>query len=239
MQKPEVIASVIAVCIIVYGQLVRASDHTLMSILVMSVFAGAAMYYVKDDMRGAADADTKKKQSIESDIAESRRETAIPGSYALPVTFPKKGFRYLYENQSFVEIVDNIRVLKHFDKAKYGDIVFLFDQLQKTYMYILAGRYDPVRHLANFMDTRDALLEQIYGMIFALPGDFKHIYGVSPHYLAEETVLKTTAVTRTMAGVLKSFAKKTAKSPHIPAIAELPAPAPSATSTSASHMRLP
>ena len=55
--------------------------------------------------------------------------------------FPKKGFIYLQKNQILIDIAIDLSLLKMFDRGKYGDLLVLMNQFQKTYIYILTERY--------------------------------------------------------------------------------------------------
>jgi len=170
-------------------------------------------------------------------IPSGRVETAFPGNRTLAPSFPKQGFKYLIENQSLVDIAEDIRVLRLIDHAKYSDILVLMNQLQKTYMYILAGRYDPGQYIGIFMDVRDSLLQHFYNMTFVMPTVFQHVYGVDPGELVDRNTGRLTAVTRKMADVLKSYAEKTAGLSFVPDAIQMPAPNDFHDPTS--KMRLP
>ena len=211
--------------VLMYNQLSRASDHTLLAVGVMAVLGGGVIYYVKDRMTSSSEIAKMLQKHVDSEGRPAGRlETSFPGSMNLPKAFPKQGFRYIIENPVFVEIVEDIRVLKLFDKTKYGDIILLMDNLQKTYMYILAGRYDPTSYIGTFTDTKKALIEQFYGLVFSLPAEFKHVYGLDANDLMKRNIDKIHATTTTMSYVLRSYATKTAGLPHVPYVIESPSP---------------
>ena len=231
-------ALALGACAVIYNQLARASNHTLLAMIVMAGIAALMAYYINDQVRANAKATTDREQLLNADgLPSGRRETSFSGSRVLPATFPKKGFKYLKENSVFVDMVMDLRVVKMFDKARYADLLLLLDQLQKTYMYVLAGRYHPVSHIPTFMDIRDSVLESLYGLVFVLPSSFKHVYGIDPEKLMQDTVSRFTVASRTMADVLKSFAEKTAKMPHVPDVVNLPTP--NDTFDPMSRLRLP
>lgn len=223
---------------IIYNQLSRASNHTLLAIIVMAGIGGLMAYYINQQIRNNEKTATDRARLLDRDgRPDGRLETSISGSRVFPSTFPKKGFKYLTENSVLVDIAMDLRVLKMFDKARYADLLLLLDQLQKTYMYILAGRYHPISHIQTFMDIRDSCLEILYSLVFVLPSSFKHVYGVDPDSLANSVISTFTSATRTMADVLKSFAEKTTKMPHVPDVVQTPAPLD--TFDPMSRLRLP
>ena len=225
MKANDMIAAAALGGVLMYNQLAMASDHTLLALIVMAAFGGGMIYYVKETMVPSSQVAKALQKQIDAEGRPAgRQETSFPGSMTLPKEFPKKGFKFIAENQVFVEIIEDIRVLKLFDKTRYQDIVLLMDNLQKIYMYILAGRYDPTSYIATFADTKKALIEHFYGMVFSLPSEFKHVYGVDPNDLMKRNIDKIQTTTSTMSYVLKSFATKTAGLPHVPDILESPSP---------------
>lgn len=222
MRSNDIIVGVLIAGALVYNQLARASNHTLLALIAITVLAAGVYAYMYIGTNNNQKVD--KQITLEKEGRPGRVETAIPGAKTITLSFPKKGFRYIKENATFVDIVQDIRILKVFDKARFADIILLLDRLQKIYIYILAGRYEPVSYMGSFMDTREAVLEQFYALAFTLPLNLKHTYGVNPQDLVKGNIEKITAVTRTMADVLQSYAKKTAGIPHVPSVVESPAP---------------
>jgi hypothetical protein len=230
--------TVIVALLLVFNGLVRADNHLLLAMMVMATFVGAAWYYLRESEKADVAAERDLKTKIESDGRPSGRvETTFPGNRILAPSFPKKGFKYLIENHALVEIAEDIRVLRLIDHAKYSDILVLMNQLQKTYMYILAGRYNPSQYIPIFVDIRDSLLEHFYNMVFVMPTVFQHVYGIDPGELVDRNTGRVTAVTRKMADVLKSFAEKTAELAYVPDVIQVPAPNDFRDPTST--MRLP
>lgn len=206
----------------------RAENHTLFALMVFSGVAAAVAYALRMQQQYENSQLTDTTKRIEADGRPSGRVEASHGGRlggaTLPATFPKKGFKYLQQNQTLVDIVQDIRVLRLLDQSKYSDILLVLNQLQKVYIYILAGRYDPYVYIPIFMDTRDAALELFYGMIFVMPSTFSHVYGIRPYDLMHSNIRRLTAATRTMADVLRSYAEKTAGTVHIPDVLHTPSP---------------
>jgi hypothetical protein len=101
--------------------------------------------------------------------------------------FPKKGFLYLQKNQILIDIALDIALLKMFDRAKYGDLLVLMNQYQKTYIYILSERYYFESYYQTFIDIGDQILELMYSMYFVMPSSaMKHVYNVVPYELIEK-----------------------------------------------------
>lgn len=222
---PHVIVASIAIGAIMFNELVRSTDHTLLTLLVFGMFVVATVFYIRNEDQQKQFHDKKEVTMIEDEgLPAGRREIALSGQKMFPSRFSPKGFKYIVHNDSFMAIVKDIRVLRIFDRAKYGDIIAIFDYLQKIYMYILSGRYDASYYISTFVDVRQTLLEHMYGLVFNLPSNFNHIYGINSDELISNNINKATAVTRMMIEVLKSYAMKTAKKKHIADVAQLPYP---------------
>lgn len=227
MRVNDMIALAAVGGVLMYNQLARASDHTLLALVVMAAFGGGVLYYMKDSIASSSSqavAMTLQKHVDAEGRPSGRLETSFPSPGGLPQAFPKKGFKYITENSVFMEVIDDIRVLKLFDKAKYSDIVLLMDTLQKVYMYILAGRYDPTSYIGTFADTKKALLQQFYSLVFSLPSEFKHVYGIDPTELMQRNIAKIHTTLSTMTYVISSYTTKTAGLPHVPSIIDSPTP---------------
>jgi len=131
--------------------------------------------------------------------------------------FPKKGFKYLQKNAILIDISVDIALLEMFDRGKYGDLLVLMNQYQKTYIYILIERYYFQSYFQTFLDLGDKILEVMYEMYFALPSNtLKHTYGVVPFELIEKNIERFTVLRRKMIKILESFAKKQLGVEYIP-----------------------
>jgi len=71
--------------------------------------------------------------------------------------------------RSFPPLQGDLRFVRVFDKARYGDLLLFMDKLQKTYMYILAGRYEVQSYVGTFQDLRESVSEILYSLYFAVP----------------------------------------------------------------------
>jgi hypothetical protein len=131
--------------------------------------------------------------------------------------FPKKGFIYLQKNQILMDIANDIALLKMFDRAKYGDLLVLMNQYQKTYIYILVERYYFESYYSTFIDLGDQILELMYSMYFVMPSSaMKHVYDVIPYELIEKNIERFTVLRRKMLKTLESFGKKQLGVKYIP-----------------------
>lgn len=188
---------------ILYYQLSTSSMKTLMSILLMAMFVAVVFYYVfKTNQKNVATKKQTEQQVVKS--LEGRKELASP---AYPMKTFNGKIKYLPKNAIFMDIVQDLRFIRVFDKARYGDLILHLDKLQKVYMYILARRYSCEQHIPVFVDLRDYVSELLYSLYVVVPEALKHTYGINPHNTIEKNVNEFTAVSRRMLEILKAFCK--------------------------------
>lgn len=202
MQNEELLLFVFAGGILYY-QLSKSSIKTLLSLLLMAAFAGAVFYYVvrttRKDRVTAQASDAKVGTSL-----EGRKEIA---SASYPVKRASTKLKYLPRNAVFMDLLKDLRFVRIYDKARYGDLVIHLEKLQKVYMYILARRYSCEQHIPIFTDLRDQVSEILYSLYVIIPESMKHTYGVQPHNILEKNITEFTAITRRMLDILKSFCR--------------------------------
>jgi hypothetical protein len=197
-----------AVVLAFYWMTNHMQTHTLVSLLVIAAFAWVARTHINLPPPVAVATNLPDR-----DI-QGRSETN--GSLYPLKRFPPKGFRYLKENPAFLQLAEDVRFVRIFDQARYGDLLLAMEELQKTYMYILDGRYDAKTSPDIFLDLREAALEHLYAMYFAVPLRLKHVRGIDPWRQIQASIQGFRKITRRMLRVLKSYAEKTARQPVFP-----------------------
>lgn len=183
---------------VIFSQLRNSSVKTLLSIMLI-VMMIAAYFVVWNDRVS----DSPHISKLESDTKD-RREAVSP-SFEIK-RFGGK-FKYLEENADFVEIAVDLRFIRIFDKARFGDLLIHMDKMQKVYMYILSGRYDPVLYISTFIDLRQATTEIMYSFYLVVPQQLQHTYGIDTYAELKRNVNRFTVATRKMLYVLYAFAK--------------------------------
>lgn len=191
---------------VLFFQLSGFKVEKLLTIFLIIIFAYFVFYYL----------DTKSKQSVEANQvvenninleAEARKE-ATTEVYNV-ATFPKqKKFKYLFKNKIMTEIVDDVDILRMFDRARYGDLILHMDNMQKVYIYILANRYEPKSYIGTFIDLSDKVLEILYSMVFVVPESLRHVYGLNTQEMMEANTKRFTALRTKMLRILENYAKK-------------------------------
>lgn len=182
-----------------FHQLQANKSSTLLSIIIMGAMC-VAFYMVARDQAWLSPKDDI--QVLRRDV-ENRAEI-VATNYAIK-SF--KQLRYLQENGDFKDIAMNLRFVRVFDKARFGDLLIHMDKLQKVYMYILAGRYNPETHICIVQDLRKATLEILYSLYIIIPRNLQHSYGIRPHQEIKRSIDNFNVATRKMLAVLFAFGK--------------------------------
>lgn len=214
---------IVVLGVMTFHQLVHAQKRTLLSIIIIGGFAYVAYIYLQK--RANTIEDTQQNvQTLFQKEAAARKE--VNTDKAFLSTFPKKGFKYIRENQGLTDIAKGLVITRMFDRARYGDMLLGMEKLQKVYMYILDGRYDAKSQIHVFLDLRESILEIMYSLYFVIPKKIKHVYGLDPYKRIEESIDQFKKLSYVMIEVLKSYTRKTAKEPYFPELFPSPADAP-------------
>ena len=190
---------------VLFYQLNSYNNERLLSIIIIVIFGFSAYYYL-DKQYKKLDNDNNIIETVINKESETRNEIVSENYYIQK--FPKdKKFKYIFKNHIMVEIIDDLSIVRMFDKARYADLILYMDNLQKIYIYILANRYEPSSYISTFIDLSDKILELLYGLIFVIPESFKHVYGINTENLMKTNIERFTALRTKMIEILKNFAK--------------------------------
>jgi hypothetical protein len=198
----------VAAAVLALAVLLRLSTHAVVS---FAVLVGAAVAYITftnaNKNAAAVAAPSPTEALIEAKLATAPGGLKPALSKALPAASAGKAavkthYRFLKENPPLMELVRRLRFVSTFDPARFRDWIVTMNKLQKTYMYILGGRYHAGSYKATFDDLRDNVLETMYGFVLVVPPSFKHIYGVAPDAVTEAAILDARAILDTMSHVL-------------------------------------
>lgn len=196
-----------------YNSFRNSETNTLLATILFGGIAYVGYMYLAgtSDTLNSSKANVQAALDKEASWLQGQLSSSNADKMWLPA-FPKnkKGFTFLASNPVLVEIATNMRLLRMFDRSRYADLCHLLNTYQKTYTYILGGRYNPESYLHTFQDMGDEILELIYGTVFVIPSQnqLKHVYGVDPEILAQNNADRFTVLRRKMTKVLESYAKK-------------------------------
>jgi hypothetical protein len=179
---------------VAFYHLRSAETNTLLAILVVLICAVAYYQY--------APAPLAVKDTLSLDTAD--RKEAVSSNFIVS-KFPK--LRFLPNNSQLMRIATDLRFVRIFDTARFGDLVLHMEKLQKVYMYILSGRYWPPSYIGTFTDLRTSVLEILYSLIHIIPSVLKHTYGLDPYDTIQKNIDEFTALSRKMLGILRAYAK--------------------------------
>ena len=176
----------------------RLAVSSLLAIILL-VLMVATFAWVTFDTRSTM---SKPPSVLQNDVKD--RSDIVATNYSIK-RFGR--LNYLDQNPELKQIALNLRFTRIYDKARFSDLLIHFDKLQKTYMYILAGRYKPTQYIPIFKDLRTSSLEILYSFIMVVPQGMKHTYGVQPYKELEDSISNFNVATSTMMRVLHNYAK--------------------------------
>ncbi len=190
---------------VLYSQLAQSTTQTLLAILIMCIIAGTFFWQYQEK---------RKQEQHLTAVQENKLNRAVEGrtladseSYDVK-KFPKDGkFKYLSQNQTLMQIATDIRYVRAFDKARYGDLLLHMDKFQKTYIYILSNRTPCDIGIPTLLDLRSHIADLMYSMYLIIPKTMKHAYGLDPFTALEDNITTFTSLSRTMLQVIEGHCK--------------------------------
>lgn len=201
--KTELVFFIVFGAIIFY-QLNSYSNERLLSIIILIFFGLFGYYYINNKTKEIAENNITIEKKINKELEKRELiESEIPAI----TKFPKDHFKFLLKNKIMLEILDDIDILRMFDRARYQDLMLYMDNLQKIYVYILANRYEPKSYIGTFIDLSDKILELLYSLIFVIPENMRHVYGINTEELMKKNVERFTALRTKMIKILENYAK--------------------------------
>jgi len=113
---------------------------------------------------------------------------------------------YLNNDKYMIDLLFNIRFIKIFDAHKFSNIIVLFEQLMKLYIFMLGDRYDMNDYFSTFMNIRTAIIKEMYSSYLITPINLKYIYKLNPYDEIKKTIENFKKHTRSMIIILKKYA---------------------------------
>ena len=207
---------------ILFFQIQHADMKTIMSMLLITLWAGAAWMYLQYKNK-QVDTQERKENAVVEDEHKKRLitpEIQTTNYYVKSAT--KKGLDYLKRNETLLSIAKDLIFVKTFDQQKYQDLLIYMNHYQKVYMYILAERYPCQSYVPTIIDLRQNILELLYQFYIVVPKTFKHIYGVHPYEIIEKNIQTFLKLSRTMLEVLENFCRLDLKEHYFPETNPMP-----------------
>lgn len=102
----------------------------------------------------------------------------------------KEDFKYIYleKEKELVNILENIKFIKKYDKARYNEILIIGDKFNKTYIFMMSDRWDIPFFLPILKDLRKEILEKLYSIYLIIPKKSKKLFGFEPYKELEKTI---------------------------------------------------
>jgi hypothetical protein len=138
--------------------------------------------------------DIKNKQSILDENYEINK-------------FPIE-LKYLNNDKFLIELILKIRFIKIFDDAKYTKILLLFENFMKIYIFMLADRYEINDYFSTFLQLRQTIIKELYGIYVVIPMKLKYIYNVNSFETIKDNIQKFIKHSRKMILIIENYAFK-------------------------------
>lgn len=193
--------------------LVTKTTNELIAIIIIIIIIYFAYVYISHKSIAFQKSYNNGIKNINKTV--EKRKEAVSENYYIN-KFYKNNFIYLKKNQNLINIANDLLFLRKMDYAQFGDILLMFDKLQKVYIYILIKRYYFPSYISTFIDIRQGIIEKLYGFYLNTPKNFMHIYGLDPYTVLNKNIEEFVSITRTMINVLKNFAKQELDINYIP-----------------------
>lgn len=130
--------------------------------------------------------------TLETDINTNNKESNV--------------ISYLNNDKHMIDLLFNIRFIKIFDSHKFSNIIVLFEQLMKLYIFMLGDRYDMNEYFSTFMNIRTAIIKEMYSSYLITPIKLKYIYKLNPYDEIKKTIEDFKKHTRAMIIILEKYA---------------------------------
>ena len=181
----------------------KYNTSILISIIIIIIF----YYYIDSNIKK----DNLEKKNIEDIVVENIdkgidtiKELNTNNFY---ININNGHIKFLKKNKEFLDIINNLKFVKKFDKTRYNNLIIYANKLMKIYVYILSDRYDIYVYMPIFNDTVNDILEILYSFIFVIPEKFKHIYGFNPGDEIDKSITDFRNKVEKMLIVLNNYGK--------------------------------
>ena len=200
---------------IAFFYLRSARTDILLALIIASIWALVAYMFLAEKSKVIEKSEKSAHASI-LDIEERAKmgHKEIISDVVEVTRIPRQGLKYIGKNKTFVDIINDLKFVKIFDKSRYQDIIVHMDKLQKTYSYILSKRIKAREHVPIFVDLADAVKELLYSLYLVVPPKLRHTYGIHPYNVLRGNIETFHKTIDKMTRVLYNFNKGEMKAPY-------------------------
>ena len=141
---------------------------------------------------------------LNNDIKD--KEHIIDDNYIIN-KFPVE-LKYLNNDKKLIELILKIRFIKIFDDAKYTQIILLFENFMKVYIFMLADRYDINDYFTTFLELRKSIIKELYSIYVTIPMKLKYIFNINSFNILKETINDFMKHSRKMILIIENYGFK-------------------------------
>ena len=196
---------------LIFFIIIKYNTSILISIIIIIIF-----YYYIDNNIKLNKANKKNVEDVIIDNIDKGIDTIKElntDNFYININTGK--IKFLKKNKEFLDIINNLKFVKKFDKTRYNNLIIYANKLMKIYVYILSDRYDIYVYMPIFNDTVNDILEILYSFIFVVPEKFKHIYGFNPGDEIDKSITDFRNKVEKMLIVLNNYGKIAKKKIYI------------------------
>lgn len=161
------------------------------------------------------------KTSFDNKIKILNNDIKDKSKYShLNVNFFIKDFptslKYLPNDKFLIELLLNLRFIKVFDEGKFDNLINLFENFLKIYIFILGNRYDINTYFTTFIDLRTTIIKELYSIYIIIPLKLKFIYGINVYNTIKLSINDFISYSRKMIIILERFGYENKKIVYLP-----------------------
>lgn len=176
----------------------------LLSIIIIIIIGYYYFTKINEYDEGIKTSFKNKLSKLNGDIKD--KQSILDENYEIN-KFPIE-LKYLNNDKFLIELILKIRFIKIFDDAKYTKILLLFENFMKIYIFMLADRYEINDYFSTFLQLRQTIIKELYGIYVVIPMKLKYIYNVNSFETIKDNIQKFIKHSRKMILIIENYAFK-------------------------------
>jgi hypothetical protein len=176
----------------------------LLSIIIIIIIGYYYLTKINEYDDGIKTSFKNKLSKLNGDIKD--KQSILDENYEIN-KFPIE-LKYLNNDKFLIELILKIRFIKIFDDAKYTKILLLFENFMKIYIFMLADRYEINDYFSTFLQLRQTIIKELYGIYVVLPMKLKYIFNVNSFETIKDSIHIFIRHSRKMILIIENYAFK-------------------------------
>ena len=186
----------------------------LISIIIIIIIAYFYFPKINDFNNSIKTSFNNKIKLLNNDIKDKAKYSHLDNNFFIK-DFPNS-LKYLPNDKFLTELLLNLRFIKVFDEGKFDNLINLFENFLKIYIFILGNRYDINTHFTTFIDLRTTIIKELYSIYIIIPIKLKFIYGINVYNTIKLSINDFISHSRKMIIILERFGYENKKIVYLP-----------------------